>query len=368
MKTGISALLYMKNNKRRILVLVLTLGLFMTMLYSISFILRLSEVTFYNAMVERSEKMQFFGFSSANEENISNKELAERFSSLENVDYAFPSIYITPHLKAAIGELGFDAPLVDKENLPIVMDYMGAKLLKGTIPEKPGEVILDEKSAKNMGISIGDTIYTKDFTVTAIASCDSYFVSGIYPEGYTDRMCVVVLSKGKGIDYTKALEDMGYSTEKAIVYDNITLTEDYNVSIRDSIGLPKNIITIFSTVVLCICIAVVFNMYLRDRHEEWCLYSSIGFSSGEIYLLAMRELLITWGLSILMGTVLSATLAAVISGIMVTPMGLMADYIMPDTLFMIFCMLVFLMGIMQIPLMFAISRIKTVDAAEEDMQ
>ena len=64
-------------------------------------------------------------------------------------------------------------------------------------------------------------------------------------------------------------------------------------------------------ILLLISLTVVYTTYLRDRHNEWCLYCSIGYSRGNIYCAVMRELLFTFGSAFILGGVISI-LAAIL--------------------------------------------------------
>ena len=108
-------------------------------------------------------------------------------------------------------------------------------------------------------------------------------------------------------------------------------------------------------------------MYLRDRHNEWCLYCSIGYSRKEIYSLVMRELLFVFGIALVIGIGLAAAAVVAIDFFMLTPQGLKCKYFYPDAIVEILCAYVLLVGALQIPIRYALHRIRTIDAMDDDL-
>lgn len=81
----------------------------------------------------------------------------------------------------------------------------------------------------------------------------------------------------------------------------------------------------------------------------------------------MRELLFTICLAIGIGIVLTAVGAFGVDKLLLSSKGLKAKYFYTDTLGEILCTYVLLVGLLQIPVRFALHKIKTVDAIEDDL-
>lgn len=359
-KHKISVLNYIKNNRRRVAVLVVSLGLAMAMNYCMEFFLSTSTETMNNVLCERSEKLQFI----YNEE-YSVSGLADDLRAVDGVDYALPCSAIYPLLTPPIGQISFDTPLVSAEEAVIIMDYMGATLKEGKLPTEAGEVIIDEMIAKNMKLSIGDSIVMNDFTICGIAESDGYFAVGIDNGNYINYQ-VVILSKGKGVDYAEVCEGLEYDSEKLSVMDNKTDVNFYKTQVVDVMDFSSRIITFGTTLILGICLLAVFNMYLRDRHAEWCLYYSIGFSAREIYSLIIRELLATYAMAVVLGTAVSTAVVIAIKNLMMDPIGVMSLPFSPAAIIRTVSIVILIFGILQLPVIYAINKIKTIDAIEEE--
>ena len=385
MKKGISAINYIKNNRKRTTVLVISLGFFITMLYGLSFLLNVTSVSLSSTYTGSTQKMQFLlpelqlldvdltifnTTDSTGEERYLEldhglKEMAKKFEADEAIDYAIPCNVMFTSIKSIIGYTNISAVFVDKEYITTITDYMDATLVQGNFPEAPGEFLIDSRLAKNKDLDIGDPLFSKEYVITGIVSCDYYFICGINPGMYTN-FGVTTLSTGKDINFSSLCYSLGFSPESMTINDYSSGLITYKKEIGDSILYSRNMISTIATVVLSLCITVVFHMYIRDRYEEWCLYHSIGYSIREIYLSALKELLITFGLSLGFAAIITTLLILGCTLFLVEPIGLMSSPFMPGILFQIFCILVLIYGVLQLPLFLAMQRIRTIDEIKED--
>ncbi|MDF2612090.1 MAG: hypothetical protein K0R92_3564, partial [Lachnospiraceae bacterium] len=293
------------------------------------------------------------------------KEMAKKFEADEAIDYAIPCNVMFTMIKSIIGYTNISAVFVDKEYITTITDYMDAKLVQGNFPEAPGEFLIDSRLAKNKNLEIGDSLFSNAYVISGIVSCDYYFICGINPGMYTN-FGITTLSEGKEMDFTNLCNTLGFSSSSMTIYDYNNGLQRYQKEIGDSILYSRNMISTIATVVLSLCITVVFHMYIRDRYEEWCLYHSIGYSIREIYLSALKELLITFGLSLIFAAIITTLLIFGCTLFLVEPIGLMSSPFMPGILFQIFCILVLIYGVLQLPLFLAMQRIRTIDEIKED--
>lgn len=361
MKAKLSALFYIKNNKKRVSVLVVSLGLFITMIYGVSFLFSATYASFGNILMESTEKSQTL----ISQENVTEKQLSdacEKIKTLENVDDAFSMACGDAYVNAIIGKYNFATPLTTKQNVVKYMDYMGAELIEGRLPENKGEIIYDQKYLKNCGYELNQQI-NENFKLVGVVKSDYYFCCGINPVDYNNS--ITILSKGKNIDFNKILSDMDIGFEFE-VNDNIEGQKIYQRYIVDSFAPSTSVISVVSTLILMLCLIIVINMYVRDRHEEWCLYHSIGFSAQKIYLSALREFLLIFLFAIIFAVAITSILMFALDVALIKSQGLMSTAFMPEKMYEIFEILVLLFGIFQIPIFHAMRKIKTIDAIEDD--
>lgn len=385
MKKGISAIIYIKNNRKRTTVLVISLGFFITMLYGLSFLLNVTSVSLSSTYTGSTQKMQFL-LPELNQLDVDLKifntadstgeerylelhrglnEMAKKFEAEDSIDYALPCNVMFTLIKSIIGYTNISAVFVDQESITTITDYMDAKLIRGSIPKSQGEFLIDSRLAKNQNLEIGDSLFSNAYVITGIVSCDYYFICGVNPGMYSN-FGITTLSEGKEIDFSNLSNTLGFSSESITINDYNSGLQTYKKEVGDSILYSRNLISTIATVVLSLCITVVFHMYIRDRYEEWCLYHSIGYSIREIYLSALKELLITFGLSLGFAAIITTLFVFGCTLFLVEPLGLMSSPFMPGILFQIFCILVLIYGVLQLPLFLAMQRIRTIDEIKED--
>ena len=115
---------------------------------------------------------------------------------------------------------------------------------------------------------------------------------------------------------------------------------------------------------LLICVSVVLSLHIMDRHNEWCLLHSIGFSTGEIYVMALKEILICVAVSIVAGSVLSAATVFGLHTFLYEPIGVAIKLWRGDAIPRILAVFLVLIGVAQIPIFTGMRKIQTIDAIE----
>lgn len=388
MTQKLSAWNYIKNNKRRVLVLIVSLSLCFMATYITRFMLGTAEVSFQKVFIDNYSKMQYVGLAGSSfgidvenmlpEEakqlyNEESEKLAEKLRREKGVQrvYYVPVIY--SEIAAVVGNITLEIPLMETtEDVENVMEHMGAKLIEGRLPEKPGEVIIDEASVKNNHYQVGGYFrgddYNKDFIVSGIVSCDSYFGAGMARAGY-DPAFICILSDGSIYDMAEILGRNGFKVRET--YDTILDWKTGEKWIKEEVTelITSSTTLIFTGVLVLLSLAlfIVYTMYLRDRYGEWCLYCSIGYSRRTIYFSIMRELLFSFVSAILIGGLLIIFIGKILELLIITSQGLFCRFWYTEVLAEILCAYTFLFGLLQIPVRFALYRIRTVDAMEDDM-
>ncbi len=387
MPQKLSAMKYIKNNKRRVYVLIVSLGLCFALIYLTQFLLSSTEETIRPILLDNTRKIQYINLAGSSlgidVKHLSDEEiaaeyeqkihaLAERLEAHPGVKavYYAPVVYV--NLVLVVGDMGVEIPLLPQEDVSAVLSYFGGELTEGRMPENPGELVLDSASMKNSGYRIGNYLYEqgygKTYKIVGILDCGSYFGCGIPDDGWTWNYQLVVLSE--------SIEDMSavLLEEGVRVRENFDNVADYTEGVKmmkeevtDVIGGSVKYIYVGITVLLFVSLTLVYTSYLRDRHNEWCLYCSIGFSRKELYFSILRELLFSFAAGLLIGGAVISFSAVVLKYVMLEPQGLRCRYFHPQTLGEILCSYVLLLGVLQIPVRYALYRIRTVDAIDDDL-
>ena len=388
MKQKLSAMKYIKNNKRRIAVLVVSLALCFMLTYLVNFLLSSTEETFRIVTVDNAEKIQYVSLAGSSlgmdvehmdQEEIhqlyleKNLQLAENLKQQEGVLEAFYTQVLYIDVKAAVGEWQAEIPLVEKGQVPVILEHYGTKGCEGRMPEHPGEIVLDRAAMKNGDYQLNDYFDTESLDdtvkIVGILDSESYFGCGIPSEKYELSTSIVILSDGSIQDVTKLLEKEGIFIRDGFdtVVDVKTGKEDLQKNVIDVISNSSNVIYFGVLLVLSLALYIVYTMYLRDRRNEWCLYCSIGYSKKEIYHSILRELGFTFGFAIFSGVVLTMFSVVGLDFGMIRPMGIRCRYFYPEIIVEILCAYMFLIGLLQIPIRYALYKIRTIDAMEDDL-
>ena len=386
MKGKLSALKFVRNNKKQVWVMIVALSLtFMTM-YIINFLFLSTQESFKGLFLEQPKKVAFVDLAPdtmgvdrnlcASDEEYYEKTDEARNKIIENLKEheGISDVIYTQCLYASytpvVGSLGYDFPLLSKEKIPEYLEHMEAKLISGRMPEGDGEILVDEKVIKNKKMEIGgyfnESAYGKTFRVVGIIESDYLLCVGT-PQGYTNSgWYMVVLCDEENSDMSKVLSDIGIiTTEYDTIYDSVDWAEMYEDMVTNQIDVALLGILIVVIIFLAISILVAYVSFMRNRVNEYCLYASIGFSRRDIYGMIMREILIIFGFSILLGAVMIVIIMLVMGNFVLDNMGLLYNYFYPEHLLRILAAFVVIVGFLQIPVSVTINNIKTIDMIEE---
>ena len=381
----LSAMRYIKNNKRRVSVLIVSLTLCFVLTYISFFFLSTTTETFRSVLLDNAEKLQYIEPSarvfdldyemSVEDEylrkyDIKLNELIDRLREKEEIKDAFKAEIVYGTVQSFVGRYTFELPLVTKEKMPILLKHMKAALTEGRLPEKNNEIVLSESAMKIEDYRLGDSLKENhSITIVGIIECEYYFGCGIYEGDAYDNQRICILSDGSIEDLTLFLNNMGYKVDRSRekIIDKTSGEEDLQNDVIDAIEGGTDIVYVFILAVLFIVLLIVYTTYLRDRQNEWCLYSSIGYSKKAIYFSIIRELLFTFAVSLFAGGIIIFFMEAVLDYCMIRPMGIKCRYFYPGVLMEIICSYVFLLGMLQLPVRYELYKIRTIDAMDDDL-
>lgn len=363
MQGGLKSLYYIRNNKRKVTVLATILTLFIVLIYVVDFFFDPTLTTGNRLTVDESRKMQSIYCISDEAETYNSdvKKLCDDLNKRDDI-YAMRASSNSFTIVIPTGIFGKEIFYLDKNDIPTYIEKSGSKLVEGRLPQNKNEVVVDTKTLKNTECELNGKFETGE-TIVGLLESDFYLAVG-----YNDRKTyetIITFSDADKVNLRSVCKDIG---------TNLTLQfEDYEKDTADmediegQITPSVNIITIFATLIIAICVVVYLVMSFRDRYDEWCLFRSIGFSGGQIYSSVMRELLIILAISLCAAAVLTSLIILTITSLMFEPLALIYHIILPQTLLKIVCLIAVLLGVCQIPLASAIHKVKTIDAIEEDV-
>ncbi|MCM1399172.1 MAG: hypothetical protein NC225_06775 [Clostridium sp.] len=386
MKTKLSALKFVRNNKKQVWVMIVAIALtFMTM-YVINFLLLTTQESFKELFLEQPKKVAYISltpdtmgvdkedYASDEEYNLAidtaRNKIIEDIKKHEGIEGATLTQTLSAVYQGIVGNVGYDFPLLEKEEIPTFLNHMEARLIEGRLPEGDGEILVDETVLKNQKMKIGgyfnEQSFGRTFQVVGVLESEHLVCVGT-PMGYTNSgWYIVVLCDEANSDMTKLLSDIGITpTENDTIFDVPDWADSYRNLVTKEIDVALLAILIVVSIFLAISILVAYVSFMRSRVNEYCLYASIGFGRKDVYGMIMRELFIIFGSSIIIGAVLAVFAMVFLGTFLLEPMGLIYKYFYPKHLLQILAVLAAIIGILQIPVTVTVGNIKTIDMIEE---
>lgn len=378
---------YLKNNKKRVATLIISLTLCVALNYLTSFLLGVSTETVKPICYDITRRMQYISYMDMGElvpddaeyesydEAIAmyNQELEKQGQKIENecdkVEKVFTAQSIDASLNALFATWYFEGALMESNEVQEYLDLYDAELIEGRLPQNDGEVVLDSVTMKNNSYKIGDPVdYYTLYTIVGVVESDLNLICGTPHPDDTSSKRMFIFSEG--IEDLKAeMAEIGIKLDDSYVYwtDYVTQTEDFQVNMVDAIEGSTKIVYAGIVILMCIALSVIYITFLRDRHSEWCLYASIGYSRKSIYLSIMRELLFTFILSLVIGAGITALAVWLIDILYLVPHGLGCNYFNGEAIRDVLLDFLVFFAILQIPVRYALYRIKTIDALGDDL-
>ena len=384
MSQKIPAFYYIKNNKRRVSVLVVSLAMFFIITYMSMFLLSTTSETFRSVLTESTKYIQYIlltdkdldidagilqdGITEEDYMDAVNKKynsIKGDFKKCKGIEDVFIVQTEYAYITSIVGNYYIEIPMTNKKQMDMLLKHMGAELADGRLPEKEDEVVLDRKIIKNHGYKKGDTLNrNSDVKIVGIIECDYYFGCGIANNNKTftnPELCVV--TDGTVHNLEKTIEKQGVILENSEFIDLANGEKKLQDEIIDTISGSTNFIFAGIMVIVAILVVIVNISYMRDRRSEWCLYSSIGYSRKAVYYSILREMLFVFVTALLTAAVVSIILMKLLDIFLITELGLTCLYFIPETLIEILCAYIALFGILQIPVRFEIYKMKSPPAA-----
>lgn len=386
MKSKLSALKFVRNNKKQVWVMMIALALtFMTM-YIMNFLFLTTEESFQALFLEQPKRVAYLALSpdtmgveqeayATDEEynlaidNAREKVVAD-IKAHEGISDAVFTQTASAQYQGIIGQVGYDFPLLSKEQIPKYMEHMGATLIEGRLPENDGEILVDQKVLKNRKMKIGGYFneqgFGQTFKVVGVLESDYMTCVGT-PMGYTNSgWYIVVLCDEANSDMAKVLKDIGITpTEYDTIFDSVDWAQMYQEMVTEQLDAALLAILIVVIIFLAISILVAYISFMRSRVNEYCLYTSIGFGRKDVYGMMMREIFIIFGISIILGAALTIVIMIYLGKFLLEPLGLIYKYFYPEHLLRIVAAFVAIIGLLQIPISVTVNNIKTIDRIEE---
>lgn len=386
MKKGISAVKYIRNNKRTCFVLIIAFALTIMVMYVINFLLSATKESFKTIMLEMPKKVMYANLSDAaygiNEEDFAtHEEYVEKYQetveetenkmrALDGVKFVKRAQKIDTKYAGIIGMVVYETPLLEKEEIKGYIDHFNAKLIDGKMPEEPGDILVDKNVFANRHYEIGGyymkEFYGETFKVCGVIESDYMICVGM-PNGFTNSGWYTVICIDEPITQFKDIAeklDLNISETEDIIDAN-DYRAFYDDDVVKSIDSSMDIIILVVMIFLAISVIVAYVSFMRNRVSEYCLYSSIGYSKKSIYAMMMREMIIIFAAGIIIGAMIAGVIVIFLNKTAVEPMGLIGKLVDLNQISKIMTAIICIIGLLQIPAVMTINSIKTIDMIED---
>ncbi|HAP34344.1 MAG TPA: hypothetical protein DCQ46_07540, partial [Lachnospiraceae bacterium] len=348
MKKGISAVKYIRNNKRTCFVLIIAFALTIMVMYVINFLLSATKESFKTIMLEMPKKVMYANLSDAaygiNEEDFATheeyvdkyqetvEETENKMRALDGVKFVKRAQKIDTKYAGIIGMVVYETPLLEKEEIKGYIDHFNAKLIEGKMPEEPGDILVDKNVFANRHYEIGGyymkEFYGETFKVCGVIESDYMICVGM-PNGFTNSGWYTVICIDEPITQFKDIAeklDLNISETEDIIDAN-DYRAFYDDDVVKSIDSSMDIIILVVMIFLAVSVIVAYVSFMRNRVSEYCLYSSIGYSKKSIYAMMMREMIIIFAAGIIIGAMIAGVIVIFLNKTAVEPMGLIGKLV-----------------------------------------
>ena len=367
---------YIRNNRVRTTVLIISLSVFMLMIYCVNYVIGGIGEPFYQSDVAPYDRMQLVASKldmNGADYETDEEYLMEAWNRARSACASIPRqdgvvdakafAWQDVPLNSVIGSTSVDCFLFeDAKDCEEYLSHMDAKLVSGRMPEKAGEIVLEKRLINNHKNDNDLMKYMGDnYEVVGTVKSDYYLAFGIAQPGENDINELLLIEPGSQVNPKEAFEQSGYET--SWFRDKAKALKNHEESIG-AMGTVQTLLTAVSGALLLICVSVVLSLHIMDRHSEWCLLHSIGFSTGEIYVMALKEILICVAISVVTGAVLSALTVIGLHTFLYEPIGVAIKLWRGDAIPRILVVFLALIGVAQIPIFTGMRKIQTIDAIE----
>ena len=383
MKSNLSAWKYVKNNKKSVATMISALALSFAVIYIVHVLLMTSVEGFKPMLLEFPKKVGFVNISEKTlekskvkgAENGDTKEkmqvLLDTLRAKEGIKDITWAQVLQAQLQAVIGMWSEEFPLyTTTEEIERYLDHTGAKLVKGRLPEAAGEVVISSMVLKNRKMQVGDwfrkEVLGETFRIVGEVESDIMVSAGMPNHNYNCGSYYVIQYDEENADLTAFFTEMGVELSAGdIVYDLPVHREHFR---EDCDELIADIVNTISAVVMffvAVTMLIAYVSFLRNRVNEYCLYASIGYRRWEVYGMMMREMTIIFGIGFLLGTVTALPTALIVKTAILDPAGIVSVAWYPVMIAKLGAIMLLILGLLQIPVLVSIRKIKTIDEIED---
>lgn len=246
----------------------------------------------------------------------------EEIAAVEGVSAVHPLVVRSVRLEHDAGE-------VEIFLLGVAENGVGGpvEMVEGAPAERPGELVIDRVLSADSGLGVGDTLSAgeHDWQVSGIASGGHAFIAdyGWVPEadlldfyGIDDLVSFYLVSSAADT----SAEDLANRISSEVAGTNAMTERDFIAANTEEVAesfLPIIwVLVIIAFVIGTAVIALTIYTATVEKRSEFGVMKAIGFSNRRLFGIVWRQALVAGGLGMVVGTVATFLLAAVVERVM----------------------------------------------------
>lgn len=359
------------------------LALSFAVIYIVHVLLMTSVEGFKPMLLDYPKKVGFFSLSEKTLEKskvrgAENGDAAEKEQAIvdalrakEGVKDVTWAQVLQARYQAVIGQWSEEFPLyTSTEEIERYLKHTGAKLVRGRLPEADGEVVIASMVMKNQKLEIGDWFskdsFGENFRIVGEVESDSMVSAGMPNHYYNCGTYYVIQYNEANGNLGEFFTEMGVEIGAAdVIYDLPAHRRHFREDCDELIAGVVNAISAVVMFFVAVTMLIAYVSFLRNRVNEYCLYASIGYRRWEVYGMMMREMFIIFGIGFLIGFALALPSAWLIQTVVLEPAGIVSVIWYPGMIAKLGAIMLLILGLLQIPVLVSIRRIKTIDLVED---
>ena len=338
----LSALFYSRNNKKKLIAMVISIGLSISLIYVIQFLVygakHGTDYTDLNPLSVYSE------ISRQGDEPI-HGDMINCIVTNEYTERVIPRIRQQTFYYPITGRCAVSVFSLNQEDMTYMMDKLGLTIKEGRLPKNNrDEIVIHDRLLKNKGLKLGDEIgypvnekeksIEKTYKIVGVLDGASMIAltslsAQKYDSGLYENGMLVFHKEGKR---SQSNSFLSFLPKDAVYIQTYQKVYDSQQKDLQDIQRYMNILVVLLIIVISITMGNSSYIHTFQRRYEYALLYSIGYSPLWILRKTIKEVFLTCFLGYLTGMVSTSLIAGIMYLFLFYPQGLVLKLFLPEAL------------------------------------
>lgn len=338
----LSALFYSRNNKKKLIAMVISIGLSIALIYVIQFLVyEIKHGTDYTDL----NPLSVYSEVSMQGDNPINGVIIDRILTNEYTEKVIPRIRQQTFYYPITGKCVVSVYSLSQEDMTYMMDKLGLTMKEGRLPQNnKDEIVMNDRVLKNKGLALGDEIgyqlnekekhLEKTYKIVGVLDGSSMMgLTSLSGQKYDSEL----YEKGMLVFHKEGKRSQSNSFLSFLPKDEIftrTYQKAFDSQQKDVNDIKRymNILVVLLIIVISITMGNSSYVHTFQRRYEYALLYSIGYSPLWILWKTIKEVFLTCFLGYLVGMASTMLIAGIMYLTLFYPQGLIMKLFLPDAL------------------------------------